>query len=138
MDGFILTKQNSKELKALKLRQYQSPDSLSFDDEERIKTLERMKFSRSQTSSVTPSPTERTPTSDSVTSSTSIRSNYGALVDENRLWKQEYSSVKLSDYDKEMENCLEHFKSAAVYTAPFLLFIRHFGIIHMYTHFLIL
>jgi hypothetical protein len=115
-----------KELKDLKVRQYQNPELLSSSDEDRIKTLERMKFSQGRTPSVTPSPTVRTPTSDSTSSSTSVKSSYAALVDENRLWKKEYVTIKLSDYDKEMENCLEHFKSSATYTAAFLLFIRHF------------
>ncbi len=126
MDEYVLTKQNRKELKNLKLRQYQGAGFLSSTDEERMKTLERMKFSQGQTSTtVTPSPSARTPTSDS-TSSSSVKSNYAALVDENRLWKQEFSSVKLSDYDKDMENCADLFYYAATYNAAFLLFIRHF------------
>lgn len=132
MDDSVLTKENLRQLKALKLKQYQTPDLLTTEDEVSIRTLEAMKFSRgsipdsvnSFSGSITPSPSEKTTSSSSSSTSDSAKSSYAQLVDDNRLWKRSYSSKKLSDYDKEMESIFDHFTAAASHTATFILFIR--------------
>ncbi len=121
-----MTKENIRKLKKLKLKQYQSPQLLTVEDKLSIEALEKLKYSRNivapSGSSATPSPTGGT-SSDSGTSGGSARSNYSVLVAENRLWKDSYSSKKLSDYDDEMDKNLDHFRAAASFRAPFLLFI---------------
>ena len=125
-----MTKEKLKLLKALKLKQYRNPSFITKEEEELIKTLERIKYTGISVlqsgNSVTPSPSHKTASSSgSGTSSVgSNKSNYSVLVQENRLWKHSYASRKLSDYDVEMENNLEHFMTAATFRAPFLLFIR--------------
>ncbi len=122
-----MTKENIRLLKKLKLKQYQSPQLFTVEDKLSIDALERLKYSGSivapSGSSATPSPTGGGTSSDSGTSGGSGRSNYSVLVAENRLWKHSYSSKKLSDYDGEMDKNLEHFRAAASFRAPFLLFI---------------
>jgi hypothetical protein len=124
MDEFVLTKENLKELRTLKLKQYRSPQLLSSEDENTIRKLEGMKYSGNLVD-VTPSHQPKTPTSD-CTSSDSSKSQYAVLVGENRQWRQSYSTLKLSDYDKEMESNSEHFEAAANHNASFLLFVRYF------------
>jgi hypothetical protein len=121
MDQFVLTKENLKELKTLKLKQYQTPQLLSSEDEATIKKFEHMKYSGGRSIDVTPSQS-KTPTSDTTTDST--KSQYAVLVEENRQWRNSFSKLKLSDYDKEMEKNSDHFNAAANHNAPFLLFVR--------------
>jgi hypothetical protein len=121
MDQFVLTKENLKELKFLKLKQYQTPQLLSSEDEATIKRFEHMKYSGGRSIDVSPSQS-KTPTSDTTTDST--KSQYAVLVDENRQWRKSFAKLKLSDYDKEMEKNSEHFNAAANHNAAFLLFIR--------------
>jgi hypothetical protein len=125
MDEYVLTKENLKELKALKLKQYQDSNLLSSEEEALIQKYERMKYSvRRHAVEVTPSQA-KTPTSDCTTNDSSHQSQYVALVNENRQWRQSFASLKLSDYDKEMEKNLDHFNAAASHNADFLFFVRY-------------
>jgi hypothetical protein len=123
MEDYVLTKENLKQLKVLKKKQYQYPELLSKEETVLISKLERMKYSKVSSTDGTPAQA-KTPTSDCTTSD-SNKSQYALLVDENRLWRQAFSSRKLSDYDKEMEKNIEHFKAAATFCAAFLIFIRY-------------
>jgi len=123
MEDYVLTKENLKQLKVLKKKQYQYPELLSKEETVLISKFERMKYLKVSSTDVTPVQA-KTPTSDCTTSD-SNKSQYATLVDENRLWRQAFSTRKLSDYDKEMEKNMEHFKSAATFNADFLIFVRY-------------
>ncbi len=121
-----MTKEDKKQLKMLKIKQYQSPDLMSKEDLIVIQKLEAMKYASHIQALHTPSSAQITPLSTGSSLGDSDSTAYALLVGDHKYFKGKFSMVKLSHYDKEMERNWQHFFQAAEYKAPFVNFIRYF------------
>jgi hypothetical protein len=126
MEPLKITKEDKKQLKLLKIKQYQSPDLMSKEDLILIQKLEAIKYASHIQPLHTPSSAQITPLSTGSSLGDSDASAYALLVGDHKYFKGKFSVLKLSHYDKEMEINHQHFLQAAEYRAPFVVFIRYF------------
>jgi hypothetical protein len=112
-------------------KKYLSPLEFTSADQESLDFHQRRKYSvvsspSTNTDVLVETPQDRTlGTSGSVSS---VQSVYSNVVEDNRSIKRKWESVRLSDLEKEMESNHSHFRSASLYYAVFVNFIRSFSI----------
>jgi hypothetical protein len=116
-----------KSLSLLQRKQFLHPESFSKDDEMEMERLKNIVYSSDcdQCDDITTTPESNTSSVINSLSSNSTQSEYTKNVLTNRFFKEQFSVVTLEALSPFLDDCRNHFQTAANFHAVFLNFIRY-------------